>query len=398
MTGNVVCVREDMSIEALAALLIERGISGVPVVDAAGFPVGVVSKTDLVREHYADGEAAIPEPLQVKEHRGIEFMLGASFGAAPAGRGTVGDIMTPLAFTLYEHSPISQAAALMAFEGVHRVPVVSNDGRVIGVLSALDVMRWLAQHDGYLVRDLAPAPERPRRKPADARPAMLSAEITVAEIVAEHSACAQIFVKHRIDFCCRGNVPVDAACRDRGLDTSAVLAELEAAIRTRGDERPFKPQAMATPALIEHIVATHHEYLRRTLPFLRKLAAKVRRVHGERNPRLAELDVAVEELAATLLPHLDMEERALFPLLIHEPGSPRVAAELATMHEDHLVVGAQLARIHEAAEGFRAPAWACNSYRTLFAELEHLAADIFEHVHIENHVLMPRFTAAAALA
>jgi len=151
MTSNIVCVREDLSIEALTALFLDRGISGVPVVDAAGFPIGVVSKTDVVRERYENGESVDAEPLQVRERRGIEYTLGDGFHSEPVARGTVADIMTPLAFTLHEHSPLSQAAALMAFEGVHRVPVVSSDGEVVGVLSSLDVMRWLAQHDGYLV-------------------------------------------------------------------------------------------------------------------------------------------------------------------------------------------------------------------------------------------------------
>jgi CBS domain-containing protein len=156
MTGNVVCVREDVSIEALTALFLDRGISGAPVVDAAGFPIGVVSKTDIVRERYENGESIDAESLPVRQRRGIDYTLGDSFHTEPVARGTVGEIMTPLAFTLYEHSPLSQAAALMAYEGVHRVPVVSTDGRVIGVLSSLDVMRWLAQHDGYLVRETAP--------------------------------------------------------------------------------------------------------------------------------------------------------------------------------------------------------------------------------------------------
>jgi CBS domain-containing protein len=133
-----------LSIEALMALFIERGISGVPVVDAEGLPVGVVSKTDLVREQYENGESFAAEPARVQD-------LGDGFHVEPTARGTVLDIMTPLAFTLHERSSLSRAAAMMALEGVHRVPVISDDRRVVGILSSLDVMRWLAQHDGYLV-------------------------------------------------------------------------------------------------------------------------------------------------------------------------------------------------------------------------------------------------------
>ena len=50
------------------------------------------------------------------------------------------------------------AAALMAFEGVHRIPVVDDAGRVSGVITTLDVLRWLAQEEGYLAPRGAGAP------------------------------------------------------------------------------------------------------------------------------------------------------------------------------------------------------------------------------------------------
>ena len=46
-----------------------------------------------------------------------------------------------------------------------------------------------------------------------------------------------------------------------------------------------------------------------------------------------------------------------------------------------------------ASDDFTLPEWACNSYRTLFAELKQVESDVFTHVHIENHVLRPRFVA-----
>ena len=43
------------------------------------------------------------------------------------------------------------AAALMAYENIHRVPVVAADGAVIGIVSAMDIVRWVAEQDGYVV-------------------------------------------------------------------------------------------------------------------------------------------------------------------------------------------------------------------------------------------------------
>ena len=121
MTGDVLCVRPDVSIEKVAELLAEHGITGVPVVDEGGRAIGVLSKTDLVlARHDRLGEVAA-------------------------------DIMMPIAFTLPENATLSHAAALMAYEGIHRLPVVAPDGSVVGIVSAMDVVRWLARNDGYLV-------------------------------------------------------------------------------------------------------------------------------------------------------------------------------------------------------------------------------------------------------
>jgi CheY-like chemotaxis protein len=63
--------------------------------------------------------------------------------------------MTPFAFSLPSHAPIAQAAALMAYEGVNRIVVVSADGLIVGLLTARDVMRWVATQAGYVIPDPA---------------------------------------------------------------------------------------------------------------------------------------------------------------------------------------------------------------------------------------------------
>lgn len=224
---------------------------------------------------------------------------------------------------------------------------------------------------------------------------MISAKDTVANIVLMHSECAPVFQKHRIDYCCRGNLPLEEAAKGRGIDAQALVAELEEAVKSRlGQPLTTDFREMRTPTLIAHIISTHHEYLRQALPFALPLAAKVARVHGAENPRLRDLETVVGELKESLLPHLDREEDTLFPaLMAKEPDPALVRSELAEMMADHLEVAGMLERMRNATEDFRLPAFACNSYRTLFAELEKMEADILRHVHLENHVLMPRFSA-----
>ncbi|MBK8014393.1 MAG: CBS domain-containing protein [Deltaproteobacteria bacterium] len=129
MTARVLTVPHDAKADEAARLFLERGISGAPVVDGEGRGLGVISKTDLLR-------CAQATPDGLKEV-------------------TVGAIMTPLNFALPESATLSQAAALMAYEGFHRITVVDGDGRIVGLVSALDVLRWMARSEGFLVPDVA---------------------------------------------------------------------------------------------------------------------------------------------------------------------------------------------------------------------------------------------------
>ncbi len=174
MSAPAITVPRTMSVESLVAFFLERSISGVPVVDDHSRPVGVVTKTDILREWQDRGDLEEHEPLRVKrghsgqtdaERRGVMEELRAGFHAERLTRTTAGEIMTPLTFTLPVGTPLARAAALMAFEGVHRLVVVDAAGKVVGVLSAIDILRWTARRAGYVVpghtQRQGGTPERP---------------------------------------------------------------------------------------------------------------------------------------------------------------------------------------------------------------------------------------------
>jgi len=221
---------------------------------------------------------------------------------------------------------------------------------------------------------------------------------TVAQIVTEHPAAARVFQKHGIDYCCHGNVSVPEACKRRHLDPDQLFAELDA-LSPSGDTDEQSPRALSTAALIARIIDRHHGYLRRALPYIAPIAEKVAKVHGGHDPRLNDVAATYRELAASLEPHLDEEEAVLFPaLMAREPDAELVRREAARMHQEHLAVGDLLARLRTLSDDFTTPEWGCNTYRVLMAELEALEADILRHVHLENHVLIPRFVAGGIAA
>lgn len=129
MTRNVVSVRPELCLESATALLIESGLEALPVVDAASRLLGFVSESALLREAKQPWDAS----------------------RAKGERRTVGDLMTPCTLSLPESASITRAAALLAFERQCRLAVVSRTGKVVGVLSASDVLYWLARADGHVL-------------------------------------------------------------------------------------------------------------------------------------------------------------------------------------------------------------------------------------------------------
>jgi regulator of cell morphogenesis and NO signaling len=220
---------------------------------------------------------------------------------------------------------------------------------------------------------------------------------SVAALVLDHSECAEVFQRHRIDFCCAGKVSIEAAATRRGVEVAALLEELRQAIAGRGERYPVDLRMLTTPALVVHIVSIHHEYLRRALPLVTGWALKLSAVHGAREPKLRALNDAVRELAQSLLAHLDEEERTVFPVLTADAVPDAEAARaLEAMGSDHLTVATLLERIRDNTNDFRAPTGACNTHQTLFAELREIETDVLTHIHLENHVLAPRFALASA--
>jgi CBS domain-containing protein len=153
MTRDVVCVPPELDVDALAELFLQRRISGAPVVARDGTAIGIVSKTDVLRQRYENGDTECAEPAEPARIRrgGVEVDLGPGYHVLHASPTRVVDIMMPVSFSMPEDAPVSRAAALMALEGVHRIPIVAADGSVVGIVSALDVLRWLAIRAGYLV-------------------------------------------------------------------------------------------------------------------------------------------------------------------------------------------------------------------------------------------------------
>lgn len=216
----------------------------------------------------------------------------------------------------------------------------------------------------------------------------------VSNLVLEHSAIPQVLRRHHIDFSVRGNLSLQELCELNGIPVE-VLNDLEKAVRQPNHNPLTDPRAMSPAALMFHIVARHHSYLRDVLSIAVGLALKVERVHEGRDFPLKRIRELAQELRGLLEPHIEHEEVVLFPALLENTLSAEdLAREAADSKIDHERTAAIFTVLRQLTVDYSPPEWACASTRGLFHQLEGLEADTLEHVHLENFVLFPKVAAA----
>jgi CBS-domain-containing membrane protein len=145
MSRDVLCVRPDVSVDALAALLTAHGQCGAPVVDDHRRLLGFVSLSDLMRDRVENGDTDESGPLRVPLPEGGEYRLGSGFHAEALAHNTIAAVMTSAPVTLSAEATIVEAAAVLASERIVALPVLDGQRRVLGVISAFDLMAWLSQ-------------------------------------------------------------------------------------------------------------------------------------------------------------------------------------------------------------------------------------------------------------
>jgi regulator of cell morphogenesis and NO signaling len=214
----------------------------------------------------------------------------------------------------------------------------------------------------------------------------LPASKSVTEIATARPDAVEVFQRHGLAFCtCRGHRSLAAACRGCGLDAAAVLAEIDAAEnREPAADRDW--ERATTEELVAHVVAAHHETLDWELVRILALAAKAARIHGEHDPRFRELHGVLAEITAELVPHMDEQERRLFPAIVANRRGPPI--RLRDDGFDRLA--GLLDRVGALTEGFTLPPEPCPTQRALWHALQRFEAGQREHLRLERDVLYPR--------
>ena len=146
MTVEVLTVRSDTSLKDAAEILAGRRISGLPVVDAENHVVGVLSEGDILFK-----ERGVQEKKGVLE-RWLDLPLPDV--AAKLDARTVGEAMSAPAVTIARKRPLTEAANRMIDESVNRLPVVDEDGKLIGIVTRADLVRAFVRSDPEIAKEI----------------------------------------------------------------------------------------------------------------------------------------------------------------------------------------------------------------------------------------------------
>ncbi|HUF94677.1 MAG TPA: CBS domain-containing protein [Acidimicrobiia bacterium] len=139
MTTDVATIEKAASLKDAARILIERNISGLPVVDEQGELVGIVTEGDVLhQESLRHPATTIKSFFQASEDRAL----------------TVEQAMTRKVKTIRDEADHTEAARLMESTGVKRLPVTNSDGRLVGILSRSDILKIFARADADISQEI----------------------------------------------------------------------------------------------------------------------------------------------------------------------------------------------------------------------------------------------------
>src|SRR5260370_1135695 len=135
MSPTVITILPDATIRDAATMMLQHGISGLPVVDAAGTLVGIVTEGDFLRRAETGTERQRP--------RWLEFLLGPGRAAneyVHSHAHKIEDIMTPEVITVGEATPLQDVVSIMKRRRIKRIPVTSG-GKIVGIISRANLVQ-----------------------------------------------------------------------------------------------------------------------------------------------------------------------------------------------------------------------------------------------------------------
>lgn len=137
MTANPLSIPANAPVQEAVGFLVDKGFSAAPVTDEAGRPIGVLSRTDILVHDRTKIEHVPTEPARKEKH------VPAGFHVENVDRTPVRHLMTPVVFSVNADASARKVVEEMLALKVHRLFVVGEGGVLVGVISALDILKHM---------------------------------------------------------------------------------------------------------------------------------------------------------------------------------------------------------------------------------------------------------------
>ncbi len=225
-------------------------------------------------------------------------------------------------------------------------------------------------------------------------------KLSLAKIVSLMPAAAKILEKYNLDFCCRGKQTLSESITDNSEKLLEVTKELNILFNEKNKAGDINYTNLGISKLVDHILNTHHRYVKEYSPLIHGHLKKITEKHSGRHPELIKIEQLFSEIKLDMDQHMMKEEVILFPRIKQidsqwkdkniEKEMIQIEAPIHMMEAEHEIAGEILNKLKELSNNYTAPEDACTTYRLAFDELKYFEHDLHQHVHLENHILFPK--------
>jgi regulator of cell morphogenesis and NO signaling len=223
----------------------------------------------------------------------------------------------------------------------------------------------------------------------------------VRDIVLNVPGASRAMERFRIDYCCGGEKTLEGICTETHVPIADVLSAIEEE-RAKGGETDTELLETPLVELLKRIVSDHHDRSRGDGARLVALSIAARDAHVGSEPALAAIADETKRLFGQLLPHLDEEEKILFPYVAEleragSEGRPAPVALFATirhvlkdMEHEHERCEEAMTRLRTLGRGYTVTEDTPPPVRELYEGLDAHEKDLIRHMHLEGNVVFPR--------
>ena len=231
---------------------------------------------------------------------------------------------------------------------------------------------------------------------------MLSADLTISEIVRSDYRTAEVFKKYNINYCCSGQVSLETACSIRELNLEMIRLELEEVSRNIQLSQSLQFNEWKLDFLVDYILNIHHAYLHKALPALELSLVEFIVGHHRNHIELYSIQQIFMELSEILQTHNKHEEEIIFPYIKQIEAAHRrkesygnlfvrtLRKPLKNIEKEHDEIAMLLKKLKSCSNNYNFPVNACTNHQVLYHKFREFHDDLVQHIHLENNILFPR--------